>query len=131
MQPLDSRPAPIDDQIMLQASNLREWVGDEVRDATGTKVGQLQDVYFDIETDEPAFLVVKAGWMGRQLIFVPVEGVRPGRAYLQVNRPKSALDGAPVMPPGGELAPQHEANIYGYYGLDYSPSVSGRRLVRR
>ena len=116
---------------MLQASNLREWVGDEVRDASGVRVGQLQDVYFDAETDEPAFLLVKTGRLSGKLVFVPVEGVRPGRAYLQVNRPKAALDGAPFMPPGGELLPEHEANIYGYYGLPYAPTGSGRRLVRR
>ena len=128
---LDSPTEQIDDQFMLQACNLREWQGDEVRDASGDKVGQLEEVYFDVETDEPAFLLVKAGFRGRQLVFVPVDGVRPGRAYLQVNRPKAAIERAPVMPPGGELLPQHEANIYSYYGLDYSPSGSGRRLVRR
>lgn len=116
---------------MLQASNLREWVGDEVRDASGVRVGQLQDVYFDAETDEPAFLLVKTGRLTGKLVFVPVEGVRPGRAYLQVNRPKAALDGAPFMPAGGELLPEHEANIYAYYGLPYAPTGSGRRLVRR
>ena len=106
-------------------------MGDEVRDSAGGRVGQLQDIYFDAETDEPAFLLVKTGRFGGKLVFVPVDGVRPGRAYLQVNRPKSALDGAPFMPSSGELVQEHEANIYSYYGLPYTPTASGRRLVRR
>jgi sporulation protein YlmC with PRC-barrel domain len=36
-------------------------------DSAGQKIGKLQDVYVDVETDEPMFGTVKEGFIGRHL----------------------------------------------------------------
>ena len=45
--------------------DIGEWRGRELVDLTGERIGKLEDVYFDIETDEPQFGTVKEGFLGR------------------------------------------------------------------
>ena len=46
--------------------NLADWHGRDLIDNTGEKIGKLEDVYVDVETDEPMFGTVKEGFIGRQ-----------------------------------------------------------------
>ena len=54
--------------------NVAEWHAKMLVDRDGEKVGKLQDVYVDVETDEPQFGTVKEGFIGRHLTFVPLVG---------------------------------------------------------
>ena len=47
-----------------------EWHGKMLVDRDGENIGSLQDVYVDVETDEPQFATVKEGFFGRHLTFV-------------------------------------------------------------
>jgi uncharacterized protein YrrD len=47
--------------------NVSEWHGRTLIDCDGEKIGKLQDVYVDVETDEPQFATVKEGFIGRHL----------------------------------------------------------------
>ena len=58
--------------------NVSEWHGKMLVDRDGEKIGKLQDVYVDVETDEPQFATVKEGFIGRHLTFVPLGGVQIG-----------------------------------------------------
>ena len=42
------------------------------QDRNGEKIGKLQDVYVDVETDQPQFATVKEGLIGRHPTFVPL-----------------------------------------------------------
>jgi sporulation protein YlmC with PRC-barrel domain len=44
-------------------------------DREGERIGKLQDVYVDVENDEPQFATVKEGVIGRHLTFVPLSGM--------------------------------------------------------
>jgi len=52
----------------------------------------LQDVYVDIETDEPQFGTVKEGVFNRHLTFVPLAGVQVSPQSLQVTATKEHPD---------------------------------------
>jgi sporulation protein YlmC with PRC-barrel domain len=39
--------------------NVAEWHGKMLVDRDGEKIGKLQDVYVDVENDEPQFATVK------------------------------------------------------------------------
>jgi hypothetical protein len=56
--------------------NVAEWHGKLLVDRDGERIGKLQDVYVDIENDEPQFATVKEGFIGRHLTFVPLGGSR-------------------------------------------------------
>jgi sporulation protein YlmC with PRC-barrel domain len=118
---------------MSEIENIRDWQGKEVLDSGGEKIGTVEDVYFDIETDEPRFLRVKAGWLRHRIVLVPVGGVTASPDHLTVALTKNMAGKAPAMEPGGELSAEFEEKLFGYDRLAYHPAHTpgGRRLVRR
>ena len=72
-----------------------EWHGKMLIDRNGEKIGKLQDVYVDIETDVPQFATVKEGFIGRHLTFVPLGGIQIGPEDLQVQVTKDQVRSAP------------------------------------
>lgn len=111
-----------------------EWHGKMIVDCDGDKIGKLQDVYVDVETDEPLFGTVKEGFIGRHLTFVPLRGVHLGPDGLQVTVPKEQVRSAPeIEMHGEELSQDDESALYHHFELNYTPpnTLSGRRLARR
>jgi hypothetical protein len=100
----------------------------------GDKIGKLEDVYVDVETDEPIFGTVKEGMIGRHLTFVPLGGITIGPDNLQVpvsgEQVKAASEIALDV---DELSQRDESDLYHHYQLNYTPPAteSGRRLARR
>jgi sporulation protein YlmC with PRC-barrel domain len=114
--------------------NVSEWHGRTLVDLDGEKIGKLQDVYVDVETDEPQFATVKEGFIGRHLTFVPLGGVQIGPDYLQVQVTKERVRTAPdIEMHGEELSQADESTLYHHFEMNYTPidTESGRRLARR
>jgi hypothetical protein len=114
--------------------NLAEWHGKMLIDRDGEKIGKLQGVYVDVETDEPQFGTVKEGLIGRHLTFVPLGGIKVGPDDLQVAVSRQQVKDAPnIEQHGEELSQADESALYHHYELNYSPpnTQSGRRLARR
>jgi hypothetical protein len=111
-----------------------KWHGRDLVDRDGERIGKLEDVYFDVGTDQPQFATVKEGVIGRHLTFVPLTEVTVGPDNLQVSASRAEVKGAPnVDVEGDELSQSAESTLYHYYQLNYTPSdmPSGRRLARR
>ena len=114
--------------------NVAEWHGKVLVDRNGEKIGKLQDVYVDVETDQPQFATVKEGFIGRHLTFVPLGGLQVGPDNLQVPVTKEQVRSAPnIELHGDELSQADESTLYHHYELNYTPPAtqSGRRLARR
>jgi sporulation protein YlmC with PRC-barrel domain len=114
--------------------NVADWHGKMLVDSNGGKIGKLQDVYVDVETDEPQFATVKEGFVGRHLTFVPLGGIRVGPDGLQVGVTKEQVRSAPdIETHGEELSQADESTLYHHFQLNYTPitTASGRRLARR
>ena len=75
---------------MFEAENIRDWRDHDVIGSDGGKIGQLEAVYVDTASDQPAFASVKIGMIGlaHRLTFVPLS-----------TGPRSV----PVSPPPGGL----------------------------
>ena len=113
---------------------IAEWLGKVIVDRDGERIGKLQDVYVDVETDEPQFGTVKEGVFGRHLTFVPLAGVQVGPEYLQVAATKDQVRSAPdIELRGEELSQADESRLYHHFEQNYTPinTESGRRLARR
>jgi uncharacterized protein YrrD len=114
--------------------DIAEWHGKQLVDRDGEKIGKLEDVYFDIETDEPQFGTVKEGLIARHLTFVPLAEITIGPDNLQVSVSKKQVKDAPIIQQeGDELSQADESALYHHYQLNYTASdtPSGRRLARR
>ena len=113
---------------------IAEWRGRDLVDNHGERIGKLEEVYFDVETDEPQFGTVKEGFVGRHLTFVPLTRITIGPGNLQVAVTKAQVKAAPnIALQGGELSQADESALYHHYQLNYTPpdTQSGRRLARR
>jgi hypothetical protein len=111
-----------------------EWHGKDLVDRDGERIGKLEDIYFDVGTDQPQFATVKEGLIGRHLTFVPLTEVTLGPNDLQVSASRAEIKDAPNLDlEGDELSQSDESTLYHYYQLNYTPSdtPSGRRLARR
>ncbi len=116
------------------AFNVADWQGKVLLDINGEKIGKLEDVYVDVETDVPQFATVKEGFIDRHLTFVPLGGIIVGPDNLQVAVTKDKVQDAPnIELKGEELSQADESALYHYYELNYTPPniESGRRLARR
>ena len=80
---------------MAKHQNIAEWHGKVLVDRDGDKIGKLEDVYVDVETDEPMFGTVKEGRFGRHLTFVPLGGITIGPDDLQVRVSKEQVEERP------------------------------------
>jgi hypothetical protein len=113
--------------------DLSEWRGRDLTDTNGERIGALEDVYFDVDTDEPQFGTVKEGWLGRHLTFVPLVGAVVGPDSLQVAATVEQVKGAPnINDVSDQLTADDESALYHHYHLNYDPSdrETKKRLVR-
>jgi sporulation protein YlmC with PRC-barrel domain len=116
------------------AFNVADWQGKVLLDVNGEKIGKLEDVYVDVETDVPQFATVKEGLIGRHLTFVPLGGITVGPDELRVAVTRDQVQDAPnIELKGEELSQADESALYHHYELNYTPPniESGRRLARR
>jgi hypothetical protein len=133
-------PAPSTDDAPVVADsaatwNPSQWHGRKLVDEAGNHLGKLQDVYVDVETDQPMFATVKEGlWPGRHLTFVPLLGVRVEPEELHVPTTAERVSSAPDLDlHGAELSQDDESELYHHFRQNYFPpeTASGRRLARR
>ena len=119
---------------MVHHQDIGEWQGKDLVDRNGEKIGKLEDVYVDVETNEPMFGTVKEGLIGRHLTFVPLAEITIGPDNLQVTVAKEQVKSAPnIELHGDELSKADESTLSHHYQLNYTPpdSERGRRLARR
>jgi PRC-barrel domain protein len=117
---------------MFEAENIRDWREHDVIDPDGKKIGQLEAVYVDTTSDEPAFCSIRIGMVGRRrLTFVPLDRAVVLPRQLRVAYSKSQVRGAPTIDTDGELPASDEPGLFKHYGLAYQAGVSGERQLAR
>lgn len=118
---------------MSAAANVGDWRGHDVCLSSGNKLGKLEDVYYDGETNEPLVLCVRTGTLSRTQVLVAVRDAVAVPDRLTVAWSAEDVEGAPTTEPGEELSAEDEQRVFRHYGMDYrSPTTpGGRRLVRR
>ncbi len=129
----DQQDAAINDQQDAEW-NVADWHGKVLVDSCGERIGKLEDVYVDVENDEPQFATVKEGFISRHLTFVPLGGIKVAPDELQVAVTKEQVESAPnIEQHGEELSQADESALYHHFELNYTPleTESGRRLARR
>lgn len=116
---------------MPEVEDLNQWLGEELVDPGGERIGKLTEIYYDRETDVPLFLGVQKGRLRHHLTFVPVAGTSVGKSYVATDRARSVVDAAPTTDGDGALDPDVERELFEYYDMSYSTSLQGgTRLVR-
>jgi uncharacterized protein (TIGR02271 family) len=99
--------------------------GGDLIGASGSKIGSIGQVYVDDQTSRPEWVTVKTGIFGTAESFVPLAHARPSGTDILVPYDKEIVKDAPrVADSDGHLTQEEEAELYRYYGLEHSETVT-------
>ena len=113
---------------MLDQDTILSARGGTVVSSNGDKIGTVEDIYLDRETNKPEWVAVNTGLFGTRSTFVPLAEASSQGSDITVPYDKNTVKGAPNVDASGELSQQEEAELYSYYGLEYSESSSDSGL---
>jgi len=102
------------------------WIGHDVYDSAGNKIGEITNLFYDDATNKPEWLEVKTGTIGGKR-FVPIQGASRYTGGddehdddLQVDYDEDFIKAAPKIKSDGDyLTPDEEQELWTYYGYDY------------
>jgi len=112
----------------MTTQSVLEWRGQELLDNDGQKIGTIEEIYLDTETDQPEWALVKTGLFGGKGTFVPLQQANPSGDGIRVPFDKNHVKDAPNVDPDGQLSQSEEQTLYRHYGLEYGESQSGSGL---
>src|ERR687893_18216 len=102
------------------------FAGYEVYDQSGEKIGKVDDLFVD-ENDQPEYVGVKMGFLGRSSTLIPWQLVTPdeGSGTLTVATDKETAKNGPAFDDDREITPEFENQVYSYYGLQSASGSEG------
>ena len=108
-------------QETLTIDRLSQAHGQTVYSSDGEKIGSVEEIFYDEETNQPEWVSVGTGFLGRKTVLVPVQGATLRDDGLYAPASKEQVEGAPdVDVTGGEISQESEQGLYSHYGLAYS-----------
>ena len=111
-------------QSRMTLDQLQEARGLPVYDSAGEKIGKVEEIFYDEQTNEPEWIGLGTGFFGTKRVLVPVEGASMTPDGYTVPYPKEKVKDSPDI--DSEVISQStEAELYSYYGLRYSEAPSG------
>ncbi len=105
---------------MPDMTSAYEWEGRMLKDRDGEKIGKIDALYLDQQTDRPEWALVNTGLFGKKSSFVPLAGARSEGDDLLAEVEAGQVKDAPKMDPEEELSEQQEAELFRHYGIDYT-----------
>jgi uncharacterized protein (TIGR02271 family) len=94
--------------------------GAPVHGRDGAKLGNVDAIYYDNDTDKPEWAAVKSGLFGGHVSLVPLQQGNWDGSVLTVPFDKEALQQAPHHDPDTELSRTDEDELYRHYGMPSS-----------
>ncbi len=110
--------------MATSTTDLSGWIGRDVTDSSGDKIGKIDAIYVDEQTNKPEWLGVATGLFGTHVSFVPLASATTKGDSVSVPYPKDQVKDAPRVDPEEALSEQDEAALYRHYGLEYSEARS-------
>jgi uncharacterized protein (TIGR02271 family) len=113
---------------LIKREQVLESRGANVISRDGDKIGSVQDIYLDQDTDQPEWALVSTGWFGTRGTFVPLAEATQQGNDIVVPYTSDQVKGAPNLEANGELSQKEEADLYNYFGLNYTERSSNSGL---
>src|ERR1700710_1365158 len=89
--------------------------GLQVIDSEGSKVGKVDTIFLDVETNKPEWAAVKTGMFGGKTTLVPLVNASTSGDELNVPYTKDSIKDAPHHDPEVELSNADEAELFIHY----------------
>ena len=111
----------------FSVERLTQLRGSNVYSSEGDKIGSVDEIYVDEETDQPEWIGLGTGLLGKKRVLVPVEGADLRGDEIHVPYSKDQVKGAPNVD-ADEVSQETEQALYSHYGLGYSERRSDTGL---
>jgi len=98
--------------------------GATVHSSDGEKLGTVDSIYFDNDTNKPEWAAVKSGLFGGHVSLVPLQRGDWDGSTLTVPFDKQALKTAPHHDPDVAISPTDEDELYRHYGMTGAQSAA-------
>jgi uncharacterized protein (TIGR02271 family) len=109
---------------MSTTDEVLTWRGRQLRSSYGQKLGTIEEIYLDAETNKPEWALITTGMFGTKRSFVPLCKASRSSDGVTVPFEKATVREATRIDPDGQLSQREEAELYCYYGLQYSDNQS-------
>ena len=94
------------------------WLGADVAELGGSAIGQVQGLYVDAKSGEPAWLIARLGRRRRaRIVAVPFSNCAGAPFGVWVAQESDAIRSAPVVDPTRPLRREHELTICAHFGI--------------
>jgi uncharacterized protein (TIGR02271 family) len=114
-------------QTTLTTNELMEAQGSEVYSSDGEKIGSVEEIFVDEQTNQPEWIGLGTGFFGTKRVLVPVRGAERRDDGFYVPYSKDQVQQTPDID-SDEISQDTEAQLYSHYGLGYSESRSDTGL---
>jgi uncharacterized protein (TIGR02271 family) len=101
-----------------------DWQGRTLTDRNGDKIGTIDSLYVDNQTDKPEWALVNSGLFSSKASFVPLAGASPRGDDVMADVEVQQVKDSPKMSSGDELSEQEEAELFRHYGIEYTTEGS-------
>jgi hypothetical protein len=91
--------------------------GTDVSASDGAKVGEVERIYFDEQTNKPIWLRLSHGFLARKSATVPAQNIAIGPEGVTVPYTKDEITDAPDFDLD-ELTDEDEDRLYAHYGME-------------
>ena len=105
------------------------WIGQDVLDRDGEKVGKLEDVYYDTTDHSAAFLAVKSGTFSKSHAVAPLADAVFARDHVRLPASKEAVKGAPQDTSGGRLTGIDAVAVLRHFGQRVTEGLEGESRI--
>jgi hypothetical protein len=100
------------------AAEAMGWLGADLTELGGDAVGQVQGVFVDADSGDPAWLVARLGRRRRaRVVAVPFANCAGAPFGVWVAQEGEAIRSAPVVDPTRPLRREHELTICAHFGI--------------
>jgi uncharacterized protein (TIGR02271 family) len=111
----------------LSIDRLDAMRGAPVYDAAGDKIGTVDEVFYDEDTQQPEWLGIGTGFFGTKRVLVPLSGAEQADDGLRVPYSKDQVKNSPDID-SDEISQDTEYRLAQHYGVGYSEQRSGTGL---
>jgi outer membrane biosynthesis protein TonB len=105
-----------------------QWPGREVLDAGGERLGTVEMIFLDDETNQPEWVRITLAGDEPVLVMVPLADASVSADAIRVAHGRDRVTAAPRREESDHLDQAQERALYDHYGLGYSEEESGSGL---
>jgi uncharacterized protein (TIGR02271 family) len=103
----------------ITMDQLSEARGVPVYDGAQEKIGAVEEIFYDEQTNQPEWLGIGTGFFGTKRVLVPVEGAELREDGFYVPYAKERVKDSPDIDED-QISQETEQQLYAHYGVQYS-----------